>query len=523
MTNSRTNISSLIENSRKELLDLGLRNPLLNYRSSRARGIEVVDELPVEVFRILVRERRPVSFKAAPERSDAQPEEGELLVQPGDENGTGGPAARHLDYQLQTNLTSARLQTRLIKTERDARTFVEEQGVNILYLALGILRWFEADSSQEARKAPLVLVPVALERSNVQERFRLRYTEEDLGDNLSLANKLRLEFGIDFPVMPPQEDLNLGTYFDEVQEFISSQPRWSVDREAVVLGFFSFGKLLMYRDLDEESWPEGHQLSNHPVIRTLLDENSHERPPQLLEDEHLDEHVHPADVHQVVDADSSQTLALLDAKSVRSLVIQGPPGIGKSQTITNLIAEAVGDDKTVLFVAEKMAALEVVKRRLDDVGLGDACLELHSRKTNKRAVLQELDRTMRLGRPSLEQAESDLRILTDLRDRLNGYSEAMNTPIGESGVTPYRALGELVRLGREAAGLPRLDFEVMRGWTGTDFSLAERGRRGEATETGSEGDTRSLRRRDAQDARNSGWRPPRSPLRPRCPYRHETR
>ena len=152
-----------------------------------------------------------------------------------------------------------------------------------------------------------------------------------------------------------------------------------------------------------------------------------------------------------MDADSTQTLALLDAKSGRSLVIQGPPGTGKSQTITNLIAEAVGHGKTVLFVAEKMAALEVVKRRLDAVGLGDACLELHSRKTNKRAVLQELDRTMRLGRPKLEQVEDDLRILTDLRDWLNGYSEAMNAPIGQSGVTPYRVIGELVRLGRGAA------------------------------------------------------------------------
>jgi hypothetical protein len=152
MTNSRTNISSLIENSRKELLDLGLRNPLLNYRSSRARGIEVVDELPVEVFRILVRERRLMSFKAAPERTDAQPEEGELLVQPGDENGNDRPAARHLDHQLQTNLTSARLQTRLIKTERDARTFVEEQGVNILYLALGMLHWFSPRSDLPAKR-----------------------------------------------------------------------------------------------------------------------------------------------------------------------------------------------------------------------------------------------------------------------------------------------------------------------------------------------------------------------------------
>ena len=427
----------------------------------------MVDELPVEVFRILVREGRPMSFVAAPEKPED--DDDKLLVQPRDEDGQGGTADRHVDTRLQTNLASARLQSRLRKTERDARTFIEEQGVNILYLALGMLRWYEAESSQEPRRAPLILVPVALERSSVRERFRLRYTEEEIEQNLPLVNKLRVEFGVDFPEMLPQEELDGRRYFDDVEASIKHLPRWSVDRDAVVLGFFSFGKLLMYRDLDQGNWPRGRGPADHPVIQTLFDENSHEPPSQLPEDEHLDKHVNPADVHQVVDADSSQTLALLDVKGGRSLVIQGPPGTGKSQTITNLIAEAVGYGKTVLFVAEKMAALEVVKRRLDAVGLGEACLELHSRKTNKRAVLQELERTIRLGRPMLEQAEDDLSILADLRDRLNAYSEAMNAPIGESGVTPYRAIGELVRLGPEAGALPRLGFESMRDWSGTAF------------------------------------------------------
>ena len=106
--------------------------------------------------------------------------------------------------------SSARLQSRLLKTERDARTFIEEQGVNILYLALGMLRWYEAESSQEPRRAPLILVPVALERSSVRERFRLRYTEEEIEQNLPLVNKLRVEFGVDFPEMLPPEELDGG-------------------------------------------------------------------------------------------------------------------------------------------------------------------------------------------------------------------------------------------------------------------------------------------------------------------------
>ena len=429
----------------------------------------MVDELSAEVFRLLVRDRKPMTFQPAPESPDPEPAEDGLLAQPGDEGEDGGLAARHSDLRLQTSVPSVKLQSRLRKTEHDARTFIEAQGVNTLYLALGMLRWFESASSQEARKAPLVLVPVTLERSNIKEKFRISYTEEDLDDNLSLVNKLKLEFAIELPAMASQEDLDIAAYFDVVERAIESEPRWSLDRDAVVLGFFSFGKLLMYRDLDKENWPWGGGPSDHPIIRSLFSEDPLEAPTQLPEDELLDRHLDPADVHQVMDADSSQTLALLDVKGGRNLVVQGPPGTGKSQTITNVIAEALGQGKTVLFVAEKMAALEVVKRRLDYVGLGDACLELHSRKTNKRVLLQELDRTMKLGRPRLEEVEDNLRLLTDMRDRLNDYSEAMNTPIGESGATPYRAIGELARLGAELTVLPRLDFGRMRHWSGADF------------------------------------------------------
>ena len=128
-----------------------------------------------------------------------------------------------------------------------------------------------------------------------------------------------------------------------------------------------------------------------------------------------------------MDADGSQTLALVDVNNGSNLVVQGPPGTGKSQTITNMIAEAIGRGRTVLFVSEKMAALEVVKRRLDSVGLGDACLELHSHKTTKKAVLEDLQRTLELGQPRLGQIEADLDTLSHLRDLLNAYCEAVNT------------------------------------------------------------------------------------------------
>ncbi|MDP9411945.1 MAG: DUF3320 domain-containing protein, partial [Actinomycetota bacterium] len=315
-------------------------------------------------------------------------------------------------------------------------------------------------------------VPLHMERSSIQERFHVEYTGDELGENLSLASKLRLEFDISLPDMPGADEMDVDDYFEEIERAVARENRWRVDRRAISLDFFSFGKFLMYRDLEEERWPENGRLSRHPIISRLLGEpdgSDGSAAPSIADDENIDKHLAPSEVRHVVDADSSQTLALLDANDGRNLVIQGPPGTGKSQTITNLIAEAVSRGKTVLFVSEKMAALEVVKRRLDSVGVGEACLELHSRKTKKTQILQELGRTLSLGSPRLRGTEEDLGVLEDLRDRLNEYSEAVNEEIGESGVTPYRALGELVRQGEPGANSPRLDFAAMSGWNVSEF------------------------------------------------------
>ena len=252
-------------------------------------------------------------------------------------------------------------------------------------------------------------------------------------------------------------------------------PGWTVDRNSVVLGFFSFSKFLMYRDLDVSIWPEGAKPTEHPIIGALLHEGFDEPAPTISGDDQLDQHLTPSQVHHVVDADGSQTLALVDVNNGRNLVVQGPPGTGKSQTITNMIAEAIGRGRTALFVSEKMAALEVVKRRLDSVGLGDACLELHSHKTTKKAVLGELQRTLELGQPRLGQIEADLDTLAQLRDRLNVYCEAVNSPVNDSGFSPYRAYGELALLQQRTQGLdlPKLDMPAIESWSDSDFRHKE--------------------------------------------------
>ncbi|MCF6147598.1 MAG: DUF4011 domain-containing protein [Candidatus Kuenenia sp.] len=203
MTNE---VSQRLESARKELLDFTMRNPLLNQRK-RAKQVKISDELSNEIYRILVTQGKEMSFEALPESKLAQAVESEandeiqgenvdladLLAQPEENLTEGTLASRHTDRKLQTILSSEKLQTRLLSIHNDARTYIEEQGVNILYLALGFLYWYESDSAKEPRHAPLILVPVELKRISAQDRFYLVYSGEEIGDNLSLIEKLKTE------------------------------------------------------------------------------------------------------------------------------------------------------------------------------------------------------------------------------------------------------------------------------------------------------------------------------------------
>ena len=453
--NEMDSIQTKLDAARAELLDQSLRNPLINYRLLKARGVEIVDESPPDVYRILVQEGKAMSFlpKSEPEEDD------DLQLFEDDE--VAKDPTRHTDNKLQTDYSPTEFRRRLLNTYYTARTAIEEQGVTTLYLALGMLQWYESESSDILRHAPLILIPVEIDRASVRASFRVRYTEEDIGTNLSLQEKLKSEFGIQFPDLPDADDLeqsNIQSYYQTVDAAIDGLKRWSVDETAITLGFFSFAKFLMHRDLDTANW-SGNTLSEHSVLQSVLTRGFQEPESAIPDDAQIDGHLNPTETHHVVDADSSQALAIHDVSQGRNLVIQGPPGTGKSQTITNLIAEAISKGKRVLFVAEKMAALEVVKRNLDKVGLGDTCLELHSHKMNKKAVVDELKRILELDEPQTAALEEEVRLLLNNRDRLNRYCEAINTPIGESRITPYQAYGVLLAVERRLSGveLPTLD------------------------------------------------------------------
>ena len=293
-----------IEKSRKDVLDLTLRNPLLNFRPTKRRGVQVTDELSRELFALLVRGERVMYFLPAQESqtpaanhhtshapspddpldadpsddSTAPPDEDphhhiprELLallaepLTPPDE-----PLAHQTDNKLQTALTLPQLNLRLRETFRQARLSIEEQGVNILYLALGILKWYESDTSTTERRAPLILIPVQLARSSVRENFKLTWTKDEIEANLSLEAKLKQEFNVRLPEMPAEDDLDVEDYLTRVEKAVAKKDRWSVERNEVHLNFFSFSKLLIYKDLDPETWPEGSQPADHPAGAAAL-------------------------------------------------------------------------------------------------------------------------------------------------------------------------------------------------------------------------------------------------------------
>lgn len=462
-------ILSRLESSRKELLDLGLRNPLLNYKIPKARGLHIVQEKTEVVFDILVKHGKAMTFlgRAGKDDSDEIPELPELTE---DEQ-----AEAFNDTRLQTNEFDTKLQTKILNTYYFSRTSIEEQGVNTLYLALGMLNWYEEGNTEDVRKAPLLLIPVALERSSAQERFRLKYNSSDIGANLSLQAKMFADFNITIPDITELEDFNPEEYFDDIQRRIHHKANWSIDKDNIELGFFSFGKFMIYHDLDSDKWPEHCKPYDHPILQSLFYSGFNEAQPSATEAHNLDDDTEADQLFHVVDADSSQVLAMLAVQEGHNMVIQGPPGTGKSQTIANIIANAVGQGKKVLFVAEKMAALEVVKRRLNSIHLGEACLELHSHKANKKELHEELKRVLELGRPRTAHLEQEIALLTEYKEELNDYSKAVNTIVARSGLTPHKIMGHLLQIAEVTKGttVPSIHLPEPGAWDADRMRRAE--------------------------------------------------
>jgi len=461
-----SNLKLIFDKSRQELLDMSLRGNTLLSLGKGTKILDVVDEKTEQVFELLVEQSKTMSFLPAPNELDTEESQSislkELTSHLEEKSGTN----RHCDAALQTQLFRKPLDTRLLKLSSEAITFVQEQGVDLLYLATGFLKWYEVENSGKPRYAPLVLIPVEIYRAGAGEAYKIRYTEAELGTNLTLAAKLKMEFGVILPAFEESDDgYNIQAYFGQVTEAISAEKKWSVESDMIALSFFSFGKFQMYQDLSDEAWPEGKKPSKNSLIEKLFS-NGFEQDSNILDSTPMDVN-RAEEIQLVLDSDSSQTEAVLAARTGASLVIQGPPGTGKSQTITNIISQALADDKKILFVAEKMAALDVVKRRLDNCHIGDSVLELHSHKANKKSVLSSLENTLLQHAPVTPERSGDIDRLVTLRNKLDDYCLVVNQPIENTGFSYHTALGFSLQLEAlletkkvELESLPTTNFDL---------------------------------------------------------------
>ena len=373
-------ISSLsverVEVLRNRLLDLSGRNPLLNYRHPKGSSLRLVDELPNIIFSDLVA-NRSMTFQPVP----SSREEGQTVLAaaqalgintayevPPDQGQSTPLEGKHTDDRLQTLLFPAELEARLRKLRRKARTALEESGENFLYLALGFLEWFDANDSDKPRLAPLVLVPVdlsamTLPKGSEARTCQLTYTESDFSTNVSLSEKLRMDFGITLPEINfsaleegAVEEFSVEGYFAAVAEAVEGKQQWRVRRYAS-LGFFQSSNIFLWKDLAPSTG-----VFDDVLVKRLYDgERSQEPVVRESDIARVDERT--SSCLLAVDADSSQHAAIETVFGGANLVIEGPPGTGKSQTIVNIIGASLAAGKSVLFVSEKLAALEVVRRK----------------------------------------------------------------------------------------------------------------------------------------------------------------
>jgi Protein of unknown function (DUF4011) len=373
----------------------------------------------------------------------------ELGIDPSYDLPTARPAKQkgHPEQTLQTLFFPDRLEPKLSTLHSAARALQEDAGLSALHCAVGFLEWYEPEDAPDPSFAPLVLLAVNMEKriTNGEYVFSVAGRDDDETTNVALREKLK-RLSIDLPEYDPEAGIEV--YLSSVAACLTNRPRWRVRRFATI-GLFSFARQAMWSDLDSARWPLTGRPEGHALLGQVYGDVAGEHTDNVAPVHDVD---HPELEQQapalVTDADASQLSAVIDATAGKNLVIQGPPGTGKSQAITNIIANALWHGKTVLFVSEKMAALKVVKDRLDHMSLGLYCLEVHSTKASKTAVLKSIRERMEYPRciGNMQEIESARVALRQARQRLTEYAALMNSPAGSTGLTTHQVLwGDFTR------------------------------------------------------------------------------
>ena len=370
-------------------------------------------------------------------------------------------------HKLSTYLSATELKPILTNLYRGARTALEENGANALFIAIGMLKWYVTEKSDQPRYAPILLLPVNIVRNGGGYIVRLRDEETIL--NITLNEFLRQQFKLLVPTFDPlpkdESGVDVPAIFAAIRKAIEQHPRWEVLDESV-LGLFSFNKFVMWNDIHTNA----EKLQESPIVKSLIER----RLTIAEEDKCVDVHEFdltslPADVATPISVDSSQLEAVIESGEGKSFILYGPPGTGKSQTITNMIANALYKGRRVLFVAEKMAALSVVQKRLAKIGLDPFCLELHSNKVTKTHFLEQLQQALDVTHGHLsEDFDKRSKELYGLRQQLNGYMQAVHH-VGDCGLSVYDCIDRYLNL--DDAAPTDLSFNFSKTKKDADLSV----------------------------------------------------
>ncbi|MEN3268697.1 MAG: hypothetical protein V7646_5591 [Pseudonocardia sp.] len=446
--NESTPVPARVQRWKNNLLDLSLRNRLINYTSRAGVRVRVPDGR-LGQLEDLIHARRPVALRPLDQVEG-------IDTARGARDGWDLPEERLADQLAEnqavyTDVASQGYLTRMRNLAYKARTIQEESGANNLYLALGSLVWML--DGRELR-SPLILVPVNLTTRARGQLYRLELDESGGSTpNYCLLEKLRQVHGLTIPALAnPSEDMSgidLDAALQATREAIAEKGIPARVEPTADLSILQFAKFRLWKDLDEH-W---ERLSQNAMVRHLIESPTDPfEDPVPPKDGEVD--LDALDAACPVPADASQLAAVAEATAGRTFVLEGPPGTGKSQTITNLLTRAVAEGKRVLFVAEKRAALDVVSSRLDAVGMGPFSLDLHdtaSKPTVVRAqIKQALDHAVDVDLQGLSARAEELR---SSRRTLARYSQRLHDE-NPAGLSYYSARTSLLTLGTDGPVLP---------------------------------------------------------------------
>ena len=427
-----SDVDRKLEAWKKHLIDLGKRNPLINLKTQAKSALRFTVPSMMELWDLIVSQEQTLRFDTVLDNFEEE-DDGEQKA------GTSFPYG-----DVETNHPPKEVQRILRTLRKKAKTFADEQGINVLYMTFGIIEWKDTPTSVNINRSPLVLVPVSLTWESINSPICLSMIDDEILLNPAITHKFAEEFNSSIPEFSADE--GLASYFERLKQY-STDEGFTIKKE-VYINILSFTKISIYNDIEKHR--DG--MVEHPLIRALSGDGSglKEQESYVMELGEFDHDAErPNDVFQIVDADSSQQDAISYAKCGISYVLQGPPGTGKSQTITNIIAEQIAAGKKVLFVSEKKAALDVVFRRLKDAGLADFCFILHDTKANKKTVVEQLRTVMEMSSKHAEiseAAQSELEDLVRCRDALNDYANELNEKIEPLKKSVFQANGEISAL-----------------------------------------------------------------------------